>query len=80
MDFRNCIQCCQCSFVCPHAAIRPVLATEEELSCAPDTFVTKDAIGKELKGLKFRIQVYAEDCLAAAPAPKSARPRPRLWS
>ncbi|WP_418709207.1 pyruvate:ferredoxin (flavodoxin) oxidoreductase [Bilophila wadsworthia] len=59
----NCIQCCQCSFVCPHAAIRPVLATEEELSCAPDTFVTKDAIGKELKGLKFRIQVYAEDCL-----------------
>ena len=28
-----------------------------------DTFVTKDAIGKELKGLKFRIQVYAEDCL-----------------
>ena len=59
----NCIQCCQCSFVCPHAAIRPVLATEEELSCAPDTFITKDAIGKELKGLKFRIQVYAEDCL-----------------
>ena len=43
----NCIQCCQCSFVCPHAAIRPVLASEEELSCAPDTFVTKDAIGKK---------------------------------
>ena len=59
----NCIQCCQCSFVCPHATIRPVLATEEELQGAPATFVTKDAIGKELKGLKFRMQVYAEDCL-----------------
>ena len=59
----NCIQCSQCSFVCPHAAIRPVLATEEELACAPESFVTKDAIGKELKGLKFRMQVYAEDCL-----------------
>lgn len=59
----NCIQCCQCSFVCPHAAIRPVVATDEELAGAPDTFVTKDAIGKELKGMKFRIQVYSEDCL-----------------
>ena len=59
----NCIQCCQCSFVCPHATIRPVLATEEELADAPASFVTKDATGKELKGLKFRMQVYPEDCL-----------------
>lgn len=59
----NCIQCCQCSFVCPHATIRPVLGTEEELKDAPASFVVKDAIGKELKGLKFRMQVYAEDCL-----------------
>ncbi len=59
----TCIQCCQCSFVCPHAAIRPVVAAPEELESAPDSFVTKDAIGKELKGLQFRIQVYAEDCL-----------------
>ena len=59
----NCIQCFQCSFVCPHAAIRPVLATEEELKDAPAGFVTKDAIGKDLKGLKLRIQVYPEDCL-----------------
>ena len=59
----KCIQCCQCSFVCPHAAIRPVLATEDELKNAPKSFVTKDAIGKELKGLKFRMQVYPEDCL-----------------
>lgn len=59
----NCIQCFQCSYVCPHACIRPVLATEEELIGAPETFVTKDAIGKELKGLKMRIQVYPEDCV-----------------
>ncbi len=59
----NCIQCCQCSFVCPHATIRPVLATDEELEGAPESFVTKPANGKELKGLNFRMQVYAEDCL-----------------
>lgn len=62
-NVESCIQCNQCSLVCPHAAIRPILATPEELEKAPKTFVTKDAIGKELKGLKFRMQVYAEDCL-----------------
>ncbi len=59
----HCIQCCQCSFVCPHATIRPILATEEELDGAPASFQTKNALGKELKGLHFRMQVYAEDCL-----------------
>ncbi|MDX9786881.1 MAG: pyruvate:ferredoxin (flavodoxin) oxidoreductase [Desulfobacterales bacterium] len=60
----NCIQCNQCSFVCPHAAIVPSLASEEELSGAPATFVTLDAIGKELKekSLKFRMQVNTLDC------------------
>jgi len=58
----NCVQCCQCSFVCPHAAIRPYLATEDELKGAPTSFVTKDAIGKEFKGHRFRMQVYALDC------------------
>ncbi len=58
----NCIQCNQCAMVCPHAAIRPYLATEEELEGAPEGFDTLDAMGKELKGLKFRIQVYSQDC------------------
>ncbi|MBE6441266.1 MAG: pyruvate:ferredoxin (flavodoxin) oxidoreductase [Desulfovibrio desulfuricans] len=62
-QMENCIQCCQCSFVCPHAAIRPVVANPDELEGAPASFVTKDAMGKELKGMKFRIQVYPEDCL-----------------
>ena len=59
----NCIQCNQCSFVCPHAAIVPVLATAEEMEGAPETFDTLDAMGKELKGLKFRMQVNTMDCL-----------------
>ncbi|MBQ3892586.1 MAG: pyruvate:ferredoxin (flavodoxin) oxidoreductase [Mailhella sp.] len=62
-DASKCIQCNRCSMACPHAAIRPVLASPEELENAPESFVTIDANGKELKGLKFRIQVYAEDCL-----------------
>ncbi|WP_461210451.1 pyruvate:ferredoxin (flavodoxin) oxidoreductase [Desulfocurvus sp. DL9XJH121] len=60
----NCIQCNQCSFVCPHAAIRPVVATAEELEGAPETFKTVDVKGaKELKDMKYRMQVYAQDCL-----------------
>ncbi len=59
----NCIQCNQCSLVCPHAAIRPVLVTEEELKKAPNGFDTKAAIGKDAKEFKFRMQVYPEDCV-----------------
>lgn len=59
----KCIQCNQCSLVCPHAAIRPVLLTEDEMKDAPDTFVTKDASGPQLKGLRYRIQVSPRDCL-----------------
>ncbi|MDR1125021.1 MAG: pyruvate:ferredoxin (flavodoxin) oxidoreductase [Deltaproteobacteria bacterium] len=58
----NCIQCNQCSYVCPHAAIRPYLAAPEELKSAPKSLATLDAAGKELAGLKFRIQVYSQDC------------------
>ena len=58
----NCIQCNRCSFVCPHACIRPVLVTEEELAAAPEAFVAVDAKGKEVKGLKYRMQVSTMDC------------------
>ena len=58
----NCIQCNQCAFVCPHAAIRPFLLTEEEKKNAPENFETKKAIGKGLEGLEFRIQVSPLDC------------------
>ena len=56
----NCIQCNQCSLVCPHACIRPVLVKDEDN--APETFVTKPATGKELAGYKFRMQLSPLDC------------------
>jgi len=59
----NCIQCNQCAMVCPHAAIRPVLLTEGELSAVPADFETIKAPGKDLKGYYFRMQVNTLDCL-----------------
>ena len=59
----KCIQCNMCSLVCPHASIRPVLVTEEEMKKAPKGFEGKKAVGKEAKNYFFRIQVYTEDCV-----------------
>ncbi|MHC1710751.1 MAG: pyruvate:ferredoxin (flavodoxin) oxidoreductase [Solidesulfovibrio sp.] len=59
----NCIQCNQCSFVCPHATIRPFLADETEMGKAPASFDTLPAMGKELKGLSYRMQVFPMDCM-----------------
>lgn len=59
----NCIQCNFCSLVCPHATIRPVLLTQEELNKAPKGFTAKKAVGKEAADKYFRIQVYPEDCM-----------------
>ena len=58
----NCIQCNQCSYACPHACIRPILATPEEAALAPEGTVWKAAVGKGLEGLKYRIQVSPLDC------------------
>ncbi len=58
----NCIQCNFCSFVCPHASIRPTLLTADELALAPQGFDSIPAMGKELKELNFHMQVYAMDC------------------
>jgi pyruvate-ferredoxin/flavodoxin oxidoreductase len=58
----NCIQCNQCSFVCPHAVIRPVLASPEDLEDAPESFVTVEAKGKDLKSYRYRVQVSVLDC------------------
>ncbi|MBV1771155.1 MAG: pyruvate:ferredoxin (flavodoxin) oxidoreductase [Pseudodesulfovibrio sp.] len=59
----NCIQCNQCAFVCPHSAIRAVLADPAELKKAPKTFEVLDAVGKDVKGQKFRIQINTLDCM-----------------
>ncbi|MDK2800815.1 MAG: pyruvate-ferredoxin/flavodoxin oxidoreductase [Clostridiales bacterium] len=58
----KCIQCNQCSLACPHAVIRPFLLDEEELANAPEGFDTKPALGKELSGLYYRIQISPLDC------------------
>ena len=58
----NCIQCNQCAYVCPHAAIRPYVLTDEELANAPEGTTTLKAMGKEFAGMHFRIQVSVLDC------------------
>lgn len=58
----NCIQCNQCSFVCPHAAIRPFLTTEEEAAKAPAALKKAAANGPAFKGLSFTMQVDPLDC------------------
>jgi pyruvate-ferredoxin/flavodoxin oxidoreductase len=59
---KTCIQCNQCAFVCPHAAIKPVLVNNSEKKNAPDGFETLKANGKGLEELEFRIQVNTLDC------------------
>ena len=56
----NCIQCNRCAYVCPHAVIRPVALTEEELANAPEGTKAIDMIG--MPGMKFAITVSALDC------------------
>ena len=59
----NCIQCNQCSLVCPHAAIRPVVMTDAELKKAPKGMKTADMkMPKEMAGMHFRMQVSVLDC------------------
>ncbi|MBN1457333.1 MAG: pyruvate:ferredoxin (flavodoxin) oxidoreductase [Sedimentisphaerales bacterium] len=57
-----CIQCGQCSLVCPHAAIRIKAYEASELDKAPAAFKSADAKGKDLAGMKFTVQVAPEDC------------------
>ena len=56
----RCTMCNECAFVCPHAAIRPFLADEEEMTEAPEGFIVRDLRGAD--GLKYRIQVSVKDC------------------
>ena len=58
----NCIQCNQCSYICPHATIRPFLLTEEETQGKPEGFTTIKALGKDMGTYGYRIQVAPMDC------------------
>lgn len=58
----NCLQCNQCAYVCPHAAIRPFLLTEEETAAAPGGYDTRKAKGTGLESYQYRMQVDVLDC------------------
>ena len=58
----NCIQCNQCAYVCPHAAIRPFVLDEEELKGANFATIAVKAPAT-MKGMAFRMQVDVMDCL-----------------
>lgn len=56
----NCIQCNQCAYVCPHAVIRPIAMTEEEVKAAPSNTMTKPMTG--VPGMNFALVVSTLDC------------------
>ena len=60
---KDCIQCNNCAFVCPHATIRPFLLNEEELAAAPSIVKDDTLVAMGVKGLKFRIQVSPKNCV-----------------
>ncbi len=61
-DPDKCLQCNLCSYVCPHAVIRPYLLTEEEKAQAPEGFVAVPAKGKQAAGLSYSLQISSLDC------------------
>jgi pyruvate-ferredoxin/flavodoxin oxidoreductase len=74
----NCIQCNQCSLICPHAVIRAKQIEPAQLKVAPVSFHTIKSNTKNSRDLQYKIQVYVEDCTGCencvhvCPAPKKA--------
>lgn len=63
-DSTKCVQCTECSLVCPHAAIRPVILSADEAASAPAQFISVPAHdAPQLRPYRFRIQVYPQDCV-----------------
>ena len=62
-DETKCIQCNRCSYVCPHATIRPFALTEEEVAAAPEGLQVAKMTGKGLEALKFTMAVSPMDCM-----------------
>ena len=58
----TCIQCNRCSYVCPHAVVRPYLMTEEEKNAMPEGMKAAPAKGREAVGMYFTMQVSEPDC------------------
>lgn len=62
----NCIQCGICVYVCPHATIRAFLLTGEEIENAPQDFEKLKALGRDVGGLSYRIQVSVDNCVGCS--------------
>ncbi len=58
----HCIQCNQCSYVCPHAVIRPFLLSKDEAGALPFNVDLLPANGKGLEGYQYRVQISPLDC------------------
>ncbi len=77
-SMENCIQCNQCSYVCPHAVIRPALLTEEEYNNKPEGFKAVEAKGLKGEKLYYSMNVSVLDCTGCGncaevcPAPTKA--------
>ena len=77
-SMENCIQCNQCSYVCPHAVIRPTLLTEEEYNNKPEGFKAVEAKGIKGEKLYYSMNVSVLDCTGCGncaevcPAPTKA--------
>ena len=77
-DSSKCLQCNQCSFVCPHAAIRPYIVTKEEAKNAPKGFDTVKLNGIKDTDYEYRLEVSKHDCtgcgscVASCPAKEKA--------
>ena len=61
-DSEKCIQCNLCSYVCPHAVIRPYLLDEKEVNKSPEGFITAELKGKCSGDYKYSLQISARDC------------------
>jgi pyruvate-ferredoxin/flavodoxin oxidoreductase len=76
-----CIQCNQCAFVCPHAAIRTKVYDPAELAGAPESFLAVDYRAADFAGMKYTVQVAPEDCtgcdLCVTICPAKDRSNPR---
>jgi pyruvate-ferredoxin/flavodoxin oxidoreductase len=65
-DEKTCIQCLKCVAICPHATIRAKVYEPAAIYGAPSNFKSTDARVPEFKGMKFTLQVAAEDCTGCA--------------
>jgi len=65
----NCIQCNQCAYVCPHAAIRPFVLDADEQAKSPVGMKQLKAIGKQFEGMSYRMQVDVLDCMGCGNCP-----------